>query len=105
PNHDGMITIDEILQAVNNSLVGCAAPQAALSVRDRFTPLNGASTICPAKWSPADDPSRLPMTLAGFDTVRPSHERKRIIAERRGRRPLQLGRAKRPDRGAPRRAT
>jgi len=109
PNNDGQITINEIIEAVNNDLDGCPMSQALFSTLDDFTPLSGTSSICPADWSvlPGLDP--LQMTRAGFEAAiahaQGNRGLKGGVEDRRRTGDLQLGKVKREGRGPLRRST
>ncbi len=64
-NHDGKITIDEIILAENNALNGCMM-QTSLSPLGGWTPLNETRSICPVAWSAAPHPVPVPIREAGF---------------------------------------
>ena len=68
-NHDGKITIDEIVTAVDNALHGCTAALTSSSALNSLTPLTGAWSVCPAEWSAAPGQDPLQMTLVGFEAA------------------------------------
>jgi hypothetical protein len=109
PNHDGQITINEIIEAVNNDLDGCPTSQLLYSAFDDFTPLNGTSSICPAHWSAVPGRDSLQMTLAGFEAAasngQGSRGLKKGVEDRRRTGDLQLGKVKGADRRSLRQAT
>ena len=73
-NHDGEITINELVTAVDNALNGCMASQtsSAAALYD-LTPQNGAWNICPADWRALPRRDELHMTLAGVEAALARH--------------------------------
>ena len=99
PNHDGKITIDEIIRAENNALNGCML-QMSFSAPGGFTPLNERAITCPVAWSAAPRKDLVRNTEAGLEAAAVKTQRKlteKWEAKRRTDR-LQVGKTLRKGR-------